>query len=680
MKLRRYPLLISTAITLIVVALSSPIAAFFMAKNTAESLVQESADQKMKTAIGALQSSDIFRENPHLFFLTDQIRPIQVSKSKLLWNTNSRGARAQPPDDCYVEYSNKISSMAVCSAFNKLEPYLYFFIDYCTSDNEVSRKVESYNPTLGDHIRIQLETTNETFEWILVDKKTPEGMDDTPSVFRKDFYNSPDKSWRGMRWPAVPESMRCPYSKPYKQRVRLRFCTENLQQDSYSSPLCKIISDGQAKDLKAYISIFKDNSAFISSEDETGKRRSDIFSILQGLTKIGETIKIGTKNSKNCKSNDPQCECNLKTELWNSNNNKDNSHQTKEIGFRLFISEILPNNIAKKIESEIKKRADRSYCHSLSNDSEILVYYSQNYSQTLNLLSKLWKRAQTPSIIFSFVVLAASLWILSTLGYPLARLSTSLTKSRNKMGSKKSHPKIPYTQWKTEIGFLAKAFETVLDRVRKNADVAIAKTEKERQINSIVAHEIKTPIHNLKNRKEFSDNIELQRIEAALEVISRIDLAQENQDEDIISSREYIVNYISSNECPSLEMVCESDSKVALRGQLLELTLENLINNATRFRPSEMSKIILRVKAQDEFCMIQVENDGPPIPKDKLETIFNLRFTDNSRATKRRQNKGIGLFISRYYIQLLDGKLEALAVDKGAVFVITLKRHISDQL
>ena len=70
-----------------------------------------------------------------------------------------------------------------------------------------------------------------------------------------------------------------------------------------------------------------------------------------------------------------------------------------------------------------------------------------------------------------------------------------------------------------------------LNRERKLAAELQLKSERDRNINSIIAHEIKSPFHNLKNK--YSDSIDIARIDTALEAILRIDQAVQSSSDEV---------------------------------------------------------------------------------------------------------------------------------------------------
>ncbi|GIT20655.1 MAG: hypothetical protein CM1200mP40_03370 [Gammaproteobacteria bacterium] len=310
------------------------------------------------------------------------------------------------------------------------------------------------------------------------------------------------------------------------------------------------------------------------------------------------------------------------------------------------------------------------------------IWLSYERSAEINLVTPVnYLNTMLPIVGYSILaLLAAVLVVYLLLGRPLVHLTAGLIKPRN--WDPETPIDIPYVKSRHEIGTVAKAFRYVLLKMRKqlNRERKLAaelqlKSERDRNINSIIAHEIKSPFHNLKNK--YSDSIDIARIDTALEAILRIDQAVQSSSDEvfIVNISEYLKKYIDNKEDVS-NVLLQSNANVdiEIRGLLLWLVLDNIITNADRFRTSKESPIKVEVQGSEEGCQILISNDGPAIPNDKMETVFNLRYPDSNMASKKEgSNQGIGLFISRHYMRMLGGDLKLLERDNGVTFALTLK-------
>jgi two-component system sensor histidine kinase KdpD len=88
---------------------------------------------------------------------------------------------------------------------------------------------------------------------------------------------------------------------------------------------------------------------------------------------------------------------------------------------------------------------------------------------------------------------------------------------------------------------------------------------------------------------------------------------------------------------------------------LIEQVLVNLLDNACAYTPPG-THIFIKAFQRNDFCEIRVSNDGPPIPPDDLERIFDKFYRLQGSMTG---GTGLGLPISRGLIEAHGGSLSA---------------------
>ncbi|WP_429023536.1 hybrid sensor histidine kinase/response regulator [Aeromonas allosaccharophila] len=117
--------------------------------------------------------------------------------------------------------------------------------------------------------------------------------------------------------------------------------------------------------------------------------------------------------------------------------------------------------------------------------------------------------------------------------------------------------------------------------------------------------------------------------------------------------------------------VVESKHAVHSDVRLLRRVLQNFLTNAFRYNPG--GRVLLGCRRIGEKIRIEVWDNGPGIPQDKQEAIFDeFSRLDHSRTAKE-QGLGLGLAIARGISQVLGHQLTLQSwPDKGSVFAVIL--------
>ncbi|HTY21503.1 MAG TPA: 7TM diverse intracellular signaling domain-containing protein [Desulfomonilaceae bacterium] len=109
------------------------------------------------------------------------------------------------------------------------------------------------------------------------------------------------------------------------------------------------------------------------------------------------------------------------------------------------------------------------------------------------------------------------------------------------------------------------------------------------------------------------------------------------------------------------------------QGKLTQV-LVNLLGNAVKF--TEKGRVFLNVGYEDPqenrsakgLLRFEVADSGPGIPASEIEHIFNP-FVQTGSGRKSGEGTGLGLPISRQYVQLMGGEISVSSeMDKGSIF------------
>lgn len=111
---------------------------------------------------------------------------------------------------------------------------------------------------------------------------------------------------------------------------------------------------------------------------------------------------------------------------------------------------------------------------------------------------------------------------------------------------------------------------------------------------------------------------------------------------------------------------------VAINRFRMQQVLRNLLANAVRFSPSGSCIHLSLANHGDEGVALSVSDEGPGIPEDELDAIFEP-FTQSSRTRDGSGGTGLGLTICRKIMTAHGGHIEAAnAAGRGALITLRL--------
>jgi signal transduction histidine kinase len=111
-----------------------------------------------------------------------------------------------------------------------------------------------------------------------------------------------------------------------------------------------------------------------------------------------------------------------------------------------------------------------------------------------------------------------------------------------------------------------------------------------------------------------------------------------------------------------------SDIKIeANKDQIKQVFLNILLNSIDAVKQKDKPrKVVVSCQKEDEEIIVNISNNGPIIPHDTLNTIFEPFYTTKELGT------GIGLFVCKNIIEKHNGDLVCQSDDRKTTFSIHL--------
>ena len=317
------------------------------------------------------------------------------------------------------------------------------------------------------------------------------------------------------------------------------------------------------------------------------------------------------------------------------------------------------------------------------HDRPLALYQQRSRPNDAPLLSFLPKYL-LPLLLLFFSFIAA-IAVALTLSRPLRQLQQKNLQFAS--GDLKTRAG-SLAQRQDELGELARGFDEMASKI---SDLL----ENQQRLLRDISHDLRTPLTRaqlaiaLEQRQQNGEQLprlsqELERIDqllASLLIYSRLDAGQyplEVTDTDLVglleelidvnqleaAARDQRLHYQGPSECS-----CRVDS------MLLGRALENIVRNAIKYAPAH-SRIDVELQASAEHVTMQISDQGPGIPADALQKIFDPFYRVSDSRNSATGGTGLGLAIAAQAVRQHKGQIRAELPDSGGLrIVITLPRR-----
>ena len=303
--------------------------------------------------------------------------------------------------------------------------------------------------------------------------------------------------------------------------------------------------------------------------------------------------------------------------------------------------------------------------------------------------------------LFGFASAAAilsSLLLTAIIAQPIRQLAVAADKVREGIAAA-GRARIPdFTRRRDEIGELSRSLksmtQTIYDRIEAIESFA-----------ADVSHELKNPLTSIRSATETldlaktpeareklmgvikKDVARMDRLITDISNASRLDAELAREAGEAVELSRLIRDIVSlyadtakENDAPVLfAQKLDRDGYVKGSPSALGQVVRNLVDNARSFSPPNGEvRVRLEMDRDEKLYRITIDDDGPGIPPDNLESIFQRFYTQRPKGTVFGNNSGLGLAISRQIVNAHGGRIWAQNILKdngeiaGAQFTVEL--------
>jgi signal transduction histidine kinase len=289
------------------------------------------------------------------------------------------------------------------------------------------------------------------------------------------------------------------------------------------------------------------------------------------------------------------------------------------------------------------------------------------------------RRTLLVGVPLAAVVLGLVIWLV--LGGALARLDR-IRAEVDAIGPDQLERRVPSDGRSDEVGRLAATMNRMLDRVDASA-------QRQRRLVADVSHDLQGPLAaqrvslelalatpgsvdpELLRRDVLGPTGEMERLVDDLLVLAAADEGAPADTSAVDLDAVVLEEAARARHSGSATVDTTRVSAGPVRGNPSELrrVVRNLVDNAVTHAGS---RVELRLESHAGHVVLDVMDDGPGVPANEREQVFERFHRGDPARTRGAAGTGLGLAIARSLAERAGGRLELLEGGPGARFRLTL--------
>jgi heavy metal sensor kinase len=307
--------------------------------------------------------------------------------------------------------------------------------------------------------------------------------------------------------------------------------------------------------------------------------------------------------------------------------------------------------------------------------------------------------------LFEFIgllllALPAALIVAGFAGYRVAGKALNpleeMARKTEQITAQRLNERIPVDNPDDEFGHMSRVLNGLLLRLGESF-------EKLQHFTSDVSHELRTPLAAMRSVGEvglqeehspekYRDIIgsmleEVARLTAMIDTLLTIAHADSGAVKlhrttfklnDLVQESVAVVGVLAEDKKQTIVVTGNSQLSVSADRSFLRMAVINLLDNAVKYSPAGCTiRVSVRngERAPDRAALVGavIEDEGPGIPEDKAELVFDRFYRVDEGRTRDAGGAGLGLAIAKWAVEAHGGAISlAPRLPHGSVFSIWL--------
>ncbi len=237
--------------------------------------------------------------------------------------------------------------------------------------------------------------------------------------------------------------------------------------------------------------------------------------------------------------------------------------------------------------------------------------------------------------------------------------------------------------------------------VQEKHDLLVQVEEMKGNVLSLMSHDLKTPVARIQGLAEMvmrqggllpAQEDELRQIVASTENLDKfiskiLNLTKVESNEIKLNKKSKDINKLIEQCVQKLEFQAKAKDigvelnldplfPIQVDASLLIQVFTNIIDNAIKYSPPG-AKVIISSREADDFVEVVIEDTGTGLDEHEQQQLFTKFFRGNAIPGDQAKGSGLGLYLSKYFIELHQGTVQASS-EKGAGSKFKIQLPIED--
>jgi signal transduction histidine kinase len=251
------------------------------------------------------------------------------------------------------------------------------------------------------------------------------------------------------------------------------------------------------------------------------------------------------------------------------------------------------------------------------------------------------------------------------------------------------------------FGQLIYSFNEMADKLRESERINSEYEENRKTLIVNISHDLKTPMTSIQGYIEiileggitqpdklqrylqtiYNNSTYMNKLIDDLFLFSKLDMDKMDFNYESLQVRPFMEDLMTEfkfeleekNYGFSYQDKMEKDCLISIDGKRVYQAIRNIIGNAVKYGPENNLQVTVELYEQGDFACLDIQDNGPGIPEDKLPYIFERFYRIDTERSKDFMSTGLGLAITKELVEAQGGKISVSSSgDVGTCFTVCL--------